>query len=177
MTGTPGTGKTAIAKALAASTGAKLIDANALVKSKGLWSNKAKHEANLAALKRVLVKEIKRAERSRGGFVAEGHLLCEFALPCDACVVLRCHPRELARRLEKRGYAKRKIAENVLCEILDYCVVRAESAYGARRVAQVNATRRVSARRALDAAAGKKSDSVNWAPLLPALLENKAYRQ
>ncbi len=145
LTGTPGTGKTTIAKALAARAGARLIDANALVKSKGLWSNEAKHEANLAALKKEIIKEIREAERTGrcGGFVAEGHLLCEFALPCDACIVLRCDPRVLKRRLESRGYPPKKVSENVLCEILDYCVIKAEQAYGAGRVRQADASKRV----------------------------------
>jgi len=174
LTGTPGTGKTTAAKAIAAATGARLIDANAIVKRKALWFNKARHEADLTRLKRALLQEIKAstASASPRGFVAEGHLLCEFALPCDACVVLRCDPRELVRRLKKRGYARGKIAENVLCEILDYCLVKAEDAYGAKKTIQIdvsNASKRVDAKNAkklLDAVAKRRSDDTNWSSAL-----------
>jgi adenylate kinase len=175
LTGTPGTGKTSIARAIAKKTGAKLIDANALVKRGGLWANRAKREADLAALKKEILREIKASLAAREGFVAEGHLLCEFRVPCDACVVLRCEPRVLSRRLKARGYARRKIAENVLCEILDYCLVRSERAYGARagaRVIQVDATRRatpqkiLAAVRAIRAVRRARSAEVDWTPLL-----------
>lgn len=172
MTGTPGTGKTAIAKALAKAVNAVVIDANALVKRRGLWFNKAKHEADLGRLKKEILREIKKAEREQRGFVCEGHLLCEFPLPCDACVVLRCDPRELARRLRARGYARRKIAENALCEILDYCVIRAERAYGAKRVIQVDATKRVSPAQALRAAKTRQNAEVDWS----AVLLNKRFK-
>ena len=171
ITGTPGTGKTAIAKALAKASGAKLIQANEIVKRKRLWFNRAKHEADLRALKTEILREIKAAKKSGAGFVAEGHLVCEFALPCDECVVLRCEPAALARRLKKRGYARSKIAENVLCEILDYCVIRAERAYGEKRVVQINATNRVSPEKlleALQANGPKKSrrEECDWSSLL-----------
>lgn len=174
ITGTPGTGKTTIAKALAKAGGAKLIQANEIVKRKQLWFNRAKHEADLRALKTEILREIRFAEKSGSGFIAEGHLLCEFALPCDECIVLRCEPSALARRLKKRGYSRRKIAENALCEILDYCVIRAERAYGDKRVAQVNATNRVSPEELLEAlqASGlnkSRSDrrgECNWSRLL-----------
>jgi adenylate kinase len=166
LTGTPGTGKTNVAREIARRTGARVIDANALVKRRALWSNKAKREADLAALKKEIVKEIK---VSPCGFVAEGHLLCEFPLPrgaVDACVVLRCDPRVLKKRLEARRYRKKKIAENVLCEILDYCLVKSEAHYGEKRVVQVNATKRVSAEKIVRAALNKRSDSVDWTRLL-----------
>jgi len=169
LTGTPGTGKTTIAKKIAAETGARLIDANALVKSKALWFNRARHEADLAALKREIAREIRNALASRKGFVAEGHLLCEFALPCDACVVLRCEPRELARRLKKRGYPKKKVSENVLCEILDYCLVKAEDAYGTKKTIQIdvsNASKSTKSSKLVDAAAKRRSDDVNWSGVL-----------
>ncbi|MFH0973680.1 MAG: AAA family ATPase [Candidatus Micrarchaeota archaeon] len=171
ITGTPGTGKTAIAKALAKASGAKLIQANEIVKRKRLWFNRAAHEADLGALKTEIIREIKVAKKSGAGFVAEGHLVCEFALPCDECVVLRCEPAALASRLKKRGYPRRKIAENVLCEILDYCLIRAEESYGTKKIIQVNATNRVSPAKLLEALQanelGKlRSEACDWSPLL-----------
>ncbi|RLF39517.1 MAG: NMP kinase [Thermoplasmata archaeon] len=38
-------------------------------------------------------------------------------------VILRCHPRELRRRLERKGWNKKKILENIQAEILDVILV------------------------------------------------------
>ncbi|MEM0475785.1 MAG: AAA family ATPase [Candidatus Norongarragalinales archaeon] len=166
LTGTPGTGKTTLGRAIAKLTGAKLVDANALVKKKRLWFNRTKREVDLAALKREIKREIKAPLADGKGFIAEGHLLCEFALPCDACLVLRCNPCVLARRLKARGYSKKKISENVLCEILDYCLVKAEAHYGAKRVVEVDTTRRTSPARLLKAAQTKRGNCTNWSGVL-----------
>lgn len=153
ITGTPGTGKTTLAARLARALGCPLFDANALAKANRLV--KKDGATDLKKLKQVLSREARKEKK----FVAEGHLLCEFALKCDACVVLRCSPAVLGKRLAKRGYAKQKINDNVLCEALDYCLVNAERRY--KRAIQIDNTRPLSAARAL----GKISaggESVAW---------------
>ena len=122
MTGSPGTGKSAIAKELSSSLGLRLVDIAAIARSSGLVGKG--HEVDVAKLSRRL-SFLHRAD----GFVAEGHLACEFRIPCDFLVVLRCRPGSLRRRLKKRGYGKRKVDENVLAEALDYCSQRAGTVY------------------------------------------------
>ncbi|MCS7097192.1 MAG: AAA family ATPase [Candidatus Methanomethylicia archaeon] len=56
--------------------------------------------------------------------------------------VLRRHPVELEKVLELRGWKKEKILENVLAEILDYCVVVALETYGSEKVVEVDVTNR-----------------------------------
>ena len=137
LTGTPGTGKTTLAKKISDELGLPLYSANAVAKKKG-WVKRGvadlkKLEAFYACLK--------------GSFVAEGHLLCEFTVPRAKCIVLRTRPDKLRERLRKRGYPAKKVKDNLVCEAIDYCVIRAEQNY--RRVTQVDNTRFALVKRAL----------------------------
>lgn len=153
LTGTPGTGKTALAEKLCRKLDCKLLDANAIAKKNNLV--KKDGTTNIRKLEAILKKQTK----SLDSFIAEGHLLCEFPLKCDACVVLRCNPKTLARRLKKRGYSGKKLADNVLCEALDYCLVNAEQRYP--KVVQIDFTRPLSAQAFL-ARLKKGGDRVAW---------------
>lgn len=73
------------------------------------------------------------------GEVVVGHLA--HFLPVRYVVLLRCHPRELARRLERarRGNPKQR-RENVTSEAID--LILAECRTAGRRVIQVDTTGR-----------------------------------
>ncbi len=139
ITGTPGTGKTVLARKISERLGLPLYPANEVAKERG-WVKRG--EADLNKLEGFYAS-------LKGGFVAEGHLLCEFPVPRARCIILRTRPDVLRKRLEARGYSKKKTLDNLVCEVLDYCVVKAESNY--RRVTQVDNTRFASVRRALEA--------------------------
>lgn len=167
ITGVPATGKTAISKALAKLLGAKLVHANELAKKTGA-AKKAKGEtgAELTVDLKKLKKAIRGLFASNKNIIAEGHLLCEFALRADAILVLRCDPRVLLKRYAKRGYGKQKSADNAVAEALDYCQLKAEDCYGSEKIVQVNATRRLAAKGLLGRLKSRKSDSVDWSGLL-----------
>jgi len=55
---------------------------------------------------------------------------------------LRCGPEELEDRLKNRGYSEKKIAENVLAEILGECMSDAIDVCGLEKVYQINVTRK-----------------------------------
>ncbi|MBI5158935.1 adenylate kinase family protein [Candidatus Micrarchaeota archaeon] len=125
ITGVPGTGKSTLAKKIAGKTCAELVELNELVKEKKLFTKTWKDgtlEADLKKLERE-VKKIFLKGRKRN-VIVEGHLACEMKLKVDAVIVLRANPKILEKRLKKRGYAKKKIEENVLAEMLDYCTVK-----------------------------------------------------
>ncbi len=122
ITGTPGTGKSVVARRLAAALKLELVDIKAIARKEGLVSRSG--EVDPARLSRKLA-----FLRRMDGFVAEGHLACEMKLPADAIVVLRCDPSVLRRRLSKRGYGAEKISENLLSEMLDYCPQRVVAVY------------------------------------------------
>ncbi len=173
VTGTPGVGKTTVTKALAKLLNAELIDVNAVIKEKKLFEKKPGERklgerektvktVKLAALKRVLERILKTKKNA----VAESHLLCEMRLPCDAVIVLRCDPRVLDARLRARGYPLWKVRENVLCETLDYCLIKALEHYGGKKVRQIDFTEPLSAKAFLKKIRSGESVHVNYAPLL-----------
>jgi len=134
LTGTPGTGKSAIAGELATKLGLKLFRITDIVKQKMKLGRT--HEVDLkrlAAILRFLSKE--------KNYIVEGHLACEIRLPADVLVVLRTRPDVLRKRMAKRGYGKRKIEENMMAEMLDYCTQRVDSVYK-KRALELDTTRR-----------------------------------
>lgn len=134
ITGTPCTGKTSVSEILGKKLKIPVAHVTELVKTKKLGRKKGGEiEVNLSKLKKELLK-------TNG--IIEGHLLCEFGLPNSIVFVLRCDPRVLEKRMKKRGYLKKKIKENLECEALDYCTIRAEKNYGRKKVFDVDATKR-----------------------------------
>lgn len=158
ITGVPGTGKSTLARSLARELGCKAVHANDLVKGKNLWLSKKEGTVDLAKLRRALLLEL----AGQKSWVAEGHLLCEFAIPCDKVLVLRCEPAALKARLVKRRYSQNKVRENLWAELLDYCVTRAEDEYGSKKVIQVDNTRFHSAHASLDLIRRQKGEKTNW---------------
>lgn len=159
ITGTPGTGKTSVAKALAKKLGVAYVDVKKIIgQKKVFYREKGESEKTvyLKKLKVVLEKILAKEKKA----VLESHLLCEFPLKVGVVVVLRCDPRVLESRLRKRRYPKRKIRENLLCEALDYCTVKAEENY--RKVIDVDATKRLSAAKLEEKIKRCKGDEVNW---------------
>ncbi|MEK6923821.1 MAG: AAA family ATPase [Candidatus Micrarchaeota archaeon] len=164
ITGTPGTGKTTVGKALAARLGVTLVEANGVARRAKCFKAGSRSEVDVMRLEKALQQELRGL---RKGFVAEGHLLCEVRLACDACVVLRCNPAVLSKRLKARGYGRKKLGDNLLCEALDYCLLAAEARYPAGRVVQVDASKTTRlAGRVLAAAKLLEGDRVDWSGMV-----------
>ena len=120
ITGTPGTGKTEVAKELSAITGWDVVsisdiaeDAQAILG----WDGKKEKEVDVQKLCAYLTPLF----ADKKNVIFEGHLGCEIPAPSNLVVVLRTNPEELQKRMERRGYKKEKIDENVMAELLDYC--------------------------------------------------------
>jgi len=122
LTGSPGTGKTVIAKRLSQMLGLELVDLKEVVKEKGLLGRN--HEVDVEKLAKALS-----FLRRKKGYLVEGHLACEMSLPADSVIVLRTKPAVLRKRLAKRRYGRKKLDENLMAEMLDYCTQRVRSVY------------------------------------------------
>ncbi len=117
ITGTPGTGKTKVANALK-KFGFKVIDFKKEVERCGAIVGFDKKRNSKIIDEEKITECFKKF--SENFFVIESHL-SHFIDPkfVETAVVLKCEPKELHRRLKKRGWNEKKIQENVEAEILD----------------------------------------------------------
>jgi adenylate kinase len=121
LCGTPGTGKKTLAPVLARRLRADARAINSFAPAGAL-------EVDPRALREALL------ESTPAGAVLYGHLLPHVLRRGEArfVAVLRCEPRVLKGRLEKRRYPAEKVTENVEAEligvVLDECVRRFGSA-------------------------------------------------
>ena len=156
VTGTPGTGKTAISKKLGKKLNLNCLDANLIIKkyhlSEGYDRKRKTKIIDTKKLNKALVKEIKscnkrasdiknfkKANKSlaksikssteiKNGIIIDSHL--SHYLPnkyVDLCIVTKCNLKILQTRLKKKKYGKEKIRENLDAEIFDVCLEEAKS--------------------------------------------------
>ncbi len=132
VSGTPCVGKST-ASALLREMGEKVVDINALVLHQGfsLGFDGDCAVADIPALREHLTN----LDDGEEGLVVEGHLA---HLVADVCIVVRCSPWVLEKRLKGRGYSEQKVIENAQAEALD--VILVEAVEGCERVYEVDAT-------------------------------------
>ena len=126
VTGTPGTGKSTISEKLCKKLGWSHIDWHEIFKRNknvSLGYNRAKKCYDLDM--EVLAKEISQIlkKNPEQQFVFDSHVA--HLLPTKMIglvIVMKCsNISKLRDRLEKRDYSKKKIEENIQCEIFDVC--------------------------------------------------------
>lgn len=134
ISGTPGTGKTSVAKALVSKLdGYELIDLNQFAREKKCTAGTDKKR------KTVIVDEVKlsrEVEKLQGNYVIEGHL-AHFCSG-DLVFVLRCSVKELRKRLEQKVWAEEKIQENVDAELME--VILSEAKQHNRHVIEIDSS-------------------------------------
>jgi adenylate kinase len=108
ITGTPGTGKTAVAELVSESLKLPVLSANYLAKNHVIERDEPR-DTDV-----VDVEAAAKSARLKKDCIVEGHLAHFF--PADIVIVLRCRPAELKKRLEKKGWKKEKIRENIEAE-------------------------------------------------------------
>lgn len=116
LTGTPGTGKTAVANVLADLTGFTLIGVNEAVGDDYLYVEEGSKVVELERLSEKIKGSI------NGDSIIEGHLAHLLEIK-GIVIVLRTNPTELRKRLEKKGFSKEKIEENLEAEALDLILI------------------------------------------------------
>jgi len=147
ITGTPGVGKSTVARLLARELGARLIELGELVVERGLHLGLDEETGSLIVDMEALALEVKEMlSRSAGPsiLVVVSHY-AQLVVPREAVLiafVLRRSPYELARILAERGYEEHKMLENVQAEVLDVCLVEAVEAYGPELIYEVDVTGR-----------------------------------
>ncbi|MBN2567236.1 adenylate kinase family protein [Candidatus Woesearchaeota archaeon] len=127
VTGSPGTGKSYVAKRIAERYGYQYLDVNDLISrhklSSGYDRKRRCRIIDVERLNRHLIREIGR----HPNIVIDSHL--SHYLPRNyvhLCLVTKCGLKELERRLARRGYPPSKVRENLDAEIFDTCYAEAQ---------------------------------------------------
>ena len=134
VTGTPGTGKTTLAKKLSKKLKYSYIDVNKVIeknKLKEKYDRKKKcYIVDIKKLNKSLIKIINNSKKNKISIIIDSHL--SHYLPSkyvDLCIVTKCSLKKLKSRLEKnKKYPKAKVRENLDCEIFDICLNEAKEA-------------------------------------------------
>jgi len=163
VTGTPGTGKTIFSLTLA-----KQMDAQYL--SLGEYVTQNRLFKGIDRSRRTKIVDVQRTRsRLREVFLGSDLLIVDTHIPegivpnnaTRIVFVLRCNPRILWRRLTSRRWSREKVRENVMAELVDYCLIAARTTYGRSKVVQ------------LDMSHGSVNRSVSLAKQI--LLSSKSY--
>jgi len=127
ISGTPGTGKTTLAKKIVKDFRFKYIDGNIIIEkyclSEGFDKKKDCKIVDVKKFIKAVLKEVKQEEN----YVIDSHL--SHNLPkneVDLCVICKCDLKKLKNRLEKRRYSKSKVRENLDAEIIEVCLTEAQ---------------------------------------------------
>ncbi|MFA6530183.1 MAG: AAA family ATPase [Candidatus Micrarchaeia archaeon] len=181
ITGTPGTGKSEVAKELAKITGFSIVDVKKLVETKKIFTfgSGGEKEVDIRTLGRAVLAEV-RKKKSNGNtqqnIILENHMLCEFSIPADFVFVLRANPDILRKRLAKRKYRTEKLKENLGSEMLDYCTLKVKANYGIEPIEidtsklTAKQTAAKAARIIYDKNKNRKGDKVNYTSYLKKFL-------
>jgi adenylate kinase len=126
ITGTPGTGKSTLARKIAFEEDRAVLHISDLLEQEGLdceWdSNNQCFLVDVVALSEALEEHI----RMDSELIIDGHLSHEVSPDLvDRCIVCKCELSELKSRLDDRGYSEAKVRENLDCEIFDVCFTEA----------------------------------------------------
>ena len=128
ITGTPGTGKTYLAKRLSKKLGFRHIELTPFIKQNKLYEKydrkRKTYVVDTAKLAKKLTSFIKQSENS---LIIDSHLSHFLAVNLvDLCIVLKCSLKKVKKRLEKRGYSRAKVQENLDSEIFETCLTEAK---------------------------------------------------
>jgi len=138
LTGTPGTGKTAVANFLQ-KKGIKIVDLNKVVVEQDFLAGfDKKRESKIVDIDR-LNKFVKDNYMGEEDIFLVGHI-SHLLKNVGKIIVLRCHPNQLKTRLSKKGWAAEKIKENIEAEILDIILSEAVEAHTDKNVFEIDTT-------------------------------------
>ena len=139
ITGTPGTGKTAVSAVLQ-NKRFRIIDLNKTIIDNSISAGIDKSRNSKIVDVKKLDKYIKNRYTSDDVFFIEGHL--SHLLKCvDKVIVFRCHPDELKKRLLKKGWNEEKIDENLEAEILDVILCESLEKHSKDDVFEIDTTK------------------------------------
>ncbi len=175
ISGTPGTGKSSIAKILSHYLGIPVIDLSKYVIENNLiLFYDSERQTNVIDEDRVRL-ELLRLYNSNGAMIIDSHY-AEITPKeiLEVVFIIRRDPEELLNILLKRGWSLNKVIENVEAELFSICTLNAIDELGEDLVIEINATSRNNEEIALEILEilfGEKSayygHTIDWFSILP----------
>ena len=111
ITGTPGCGKTTLAKGLAKKLKFECINEKDFALKNSIGEFNEENELEIPI--KLFEKKMNNFLKTKKNIIIEGHTLCEMKLLVDLVILIKIDPEELQLRLEQRNYADLKIMDNV----------------------------------------------------------------
>ena len=128
ISGTPGTGKSTLAKLISQKTDFKILDFKKILRENKLNENyDFKRKCYMVDTKKLDKTLIKIIKNSKNPLIIESHL--SHFLPrkyVNLCIITKCDLIILKKRLVKRKYDSFKIKENLEAEIFNVCLDEAK---------------------------------------------------
>jgi adenylate kinase len=128
ITGTPGTGKTSIAKCLSKKLNLDFLEVNDLIIKEGLYLGYDINRDTLIVDDEKLSKRLTHKLNSVDKICVAGGTIIE-SLPIDFIIILHVPIPSLRRRLEKREYSQEKIESNLESEIMNVLFYEISESY------------------------------------------------
>jgi adenylate kinase len=164
ITGSPGSGKTTIAKILSKRLKVKVISLTEFIlKTKIFEEAEGEKSVEIKKLQKSLEKELNKLKDEKL-VIVEGHLACELILKKynTKVIVLRRSLKKLKKEMEKRGYSKKKISDNLILEAIDYFGENSRSRY--KKVYEIFVKdKKTTINKILKILKGKKIDETQYA--------------
>jgi len=146
ISGTPGSGKTSVSKALSSILGTVSIDLSELVVKEKLYVDYDEDRGSYIIDEELVRRRIRElaeicGDRGKGYLIVEGHYAEIVEDPIlEVIVVLRIDPRELIKRLCIREWGFEKSLENGEAEYVGVCLANALNEHPAEKVCEINVT-------------------------------------
>jgi adenylate kinase len=136
VTGSPGTGKTTLAKNLAKYFSYDLLNEKDFALQHKIGEFNDSNELEIPV--KEFEKEANKFLSKKQNFILEGHVVCEMRLNVDKVILLRVDPELLELRLETRNYPPEKIMDNVFVEGIEYCKKHLLKNYSLNKIIEIS---------------------------------------
>jgi adenylate kinase len=136
-------GKTTVSAILAIKLRALHLNIATLVKHEQMTSGYDKKRQTLIADTNQLAQRLQQIiSKTSKTLIVDGHYSTDIvpARQITRVFVLRCHPEELRKRMDERGFEGPKAKENLAAEILDVCLADAVTNVGEDKVCEIDTT-------------------------------------
>ncbi|HDN76016.1 MAG TPA: AAA family ATPase [Acidilobales archaeon] len=141
ISGVPGVGKSAVAKALAKALNGHHVELSKVVIDKGLYLSYDEETLSYIINEEKVKEYVRELSRQHELVIIDSHY--GEIIDDDLIIkifVLRMNPLRLIKRLKKRGWPKKKVKENLEAEALGVCLINALESHPEEKVCEIDVT-------------------------------------